>query len=269
MFVFSKFFWAVMQPGNLLLLMLIAGCLLALAGRRRFGGALIGLSVVALTIVAVLPVGAWLLAPLENRFPQPAELPPAGEVDGVIVLGGFVDPILAAERDAPALTASAERLTGFAALVRRYPDAVHIFTGGSGVVFGQELKEADVVRALMPSVGIAPESILWERASRNTYENAVLSAALADVSAGETWILVTSAAHMPRSVGVFRQAGWPVIPYPVDYQTGSDIPPVPTFDLEAGLITLNGAAREWLGLAAYWLMGRTDALFPAPESPSP
>ena len=69
---------------------------------------------------------------------------------------------------------------------------------------------------------------------------------------------------MPRSVGVFRRAGWPVIAYPVDYLTRGQGALTPGFAFLAGLDGLEKGAREWTGLIAYRLLGRTDALFPAP-----
>ena len=68
---------------------------------------------------------------------------------------------------------------------------------------------------------------------------------------------------MPRSMGIFRQIGWPVVPWPVDYRTGDDGPVLQT-EVSLRLSELDDAAREWLGLLFYRLMGRTDALFPAP-----
>ena len=58
-----------------------------------------------------------------------------------------------------------------------------------------------------------------ERRARNTLENAEFAKALAVPRPGERWLLVTSAFHMPRSVGLFRKAGFNVEPYPVDWRT--------------------------------------------------
>ena len=72
-----------------------------------------------------------------------------------------------------------------------------------------------MARQLWTGMGVPPERMLFETAARNTHENAVLAHALAKPRPGETWLLVTSASHMPRSVGVFRRAGWDVVPWPV------------------------------------------------------
>jgi uncharacterized SAM-binding protein YcdF (DUF218 family) len=126
-------------------------------------------------------------------------------------------------------------------------------------------READVARAVLAAVGLDTDRVTFERDSRNTYENAIDGKRLADPKPGETWILITSAYHMPRAVGCFRAQGWPVIPYPVDYGTEPHGNP-PTFSLLGGLDEVHWALREWLGLVFYALAGRTDRWFPGPES---
>jgi uncharacterized SAM-binding protein YcdF (DUF218 family) len=106
--------------------------------------------------------------------------------------------------------------------------------------------------------------VIFEDRARNTYENAVLSKQLVAPAPGERWLLVTSAAHMPRSVGVFRKVGWPVIPYPVDYNTTGDLEVMVAPDAAGRWSTFDQAVKAWIGLLAYWLSGRSSAPFPAP-----
>lgn len=68
---------------------------------------------------------------------------------------------------------------------------------------------------------------------------------------------------MPRAVGCFRKVGFDVLPYPVDYHTGVGSEYFGT-SLEQGLESLDLAWHEWLGLAYYRLLGRSDIFFPAP-----
>jgi uncharacterized SAM-binding protein YcdF (DUF218 family) len=104
-----------------------------------------------------------------------------------------------------------------------------------------------------------------ERRSRNTQENAEFSKALAAPKSGERWLLVTSAYHMPRSVGVFRKAGFAVEPYPVDWRVGgpADRWRFRTFAID-GLANLDAGTREWMGLVAYRISGKTSEFFPGP-----
>ena len=125
--------------------------------------------------------------------------------------------------------------------------------------------EADYAVDLFESLGIPRGRIETERQSRNTIENAELSKALAKPKPGERWLLVTSAYHMPRSIGVFRRVGFPVEAYPVDWRTRGPIDlAIPFESITAGLRRTDTAVHEWIGLFAYWLSGRTSALFPAP-----
>jgi uncharacterized SAM-binding protein YcdF (DUF218 family) len=105
-----------------------------------------------------------------------------------------------------------------------------------------------------------------DRRARNTYENALFSKQLAAPKAGERWLLVTSAFHMPRAVGLFRKAGFAVEPYPVDWRVGRSASDILAFTLLAtdGLGRTDVAMREWIGLLAYWITGRTSVLFPGP-----
>jgi uncharacterized SAM-binding protein YcdF (DUF218 family) len=81
----------------------------------------------------------------------------------------------------------------------------------------------------------------------------------------ERWILVTSAAHMPRAIAVFRAAGFPIEAYPVDYQTrGRDDVIGLNTSFPEGLEMTDQAIHEWAGLVIYRLAGRTSKLFPAP-----
>ena len=105
-----------------------------------------------------------------------------------------------------------------------------------------------------------------ERRSRNTQENAEFSKAIAKPSDGERWLLVTSAFHMPRSVGLFRKAGFAVEPYPVDWRVGSTAKLLNFSPLAVeGLERTDTAVREWIGLVAYWITGKIDALLPGPQ----
>jgi uncharacterized SAM-binding protein YcdF (DUF218 family) len=260
-FVVGKLAWILLRPSNLLALIFAFGLVLRVLGRRRTGRTLMGAALAAFLLAAVLPIGAWLLSPLENRFPVPA-LPE--RVDGVIVLGGAIEPGLSRDREAVSLNGNAERLVAFVALARRYPEAKLVFTGGSGDPMRPDEREGDWLGLFLDSVGIARERVIVERDSRNTDDNARHSKALVNPRAGEAWVMITSARHMPRSVGIFRRQAWPVIPYPVDYLTTRDVGWSFGFNFAGGLAALDAAAYEWLGLAYYRISGRSDAWFPRP-----
>lgn len=268
-FVLSKVLWALTAPDTLLLLALVLGVAIQTAATRRAwiarGRALTIVATAGLVAASVLPIGAWGLHVLEQRFP--AAQPPA-DVAGIIVLGGAVEPLIAADTGRPALNDAAERLTTLPGLAARYPEARLIFTGGSGMVLNGAVKEAPVAAAAWAEMGFDPGRVLYESDSRNTWENAVITMDLVRPSPGSRWVLVTSAAHMPRAVGVFRKAGWSVVPYPVDWTVARADLTRPVSGPAIGLGQLRQAVREFVGLAAYRLMGRSDSLFPGP-SPRP
>jgi uncharacterized SAM-binding protein YcdF (DUF218 family) len=263
MFTISKVLWWFVEPSNLALLVLFAGTVLLWTRWVHFARILVACLAASLLAVAVLPLGLLLIGPLENRFPPVRE--PQGPVAGVVVLGGSVNQFLTQSRDQVALGGGAERLTEFVAIARKWPDLRLAFTGGSGSLFYQETKETAVARRLFVDLGLDPARVIFEDQSRNTHENAVFTHRLIRPAAEERWLLVTSAMHMPRAVGSFRKAGWQVVPYPVDYVTPRDGEFKLGFSLVDGLDALSTGVREWLGLVSYWLLDRTDNLFPGPS----
>ena len=260
-FSLSKILWPFASPANFLVLLAVAALALQLFGRRRSGLALSALVTAALVALMLLPVGANLIYPLEARFPQPRW---PDRVDGVIVLGGAVDPSASAAWGRPTVNHAADRMTEFAWLARRYPEARLVFTGGSGSLTRPDLTEAPIARDLFERIGAPVDRILFEDKSRNTFENAVFTRDLVGPKPGETWVLVTSAYHMPRAVGIFRKLGWPVLPDPVAYYTGEDSTSRIGPNLAGDLSLVDDAVHEWFGLLSYRLMGRTDAVFPGP-----
>lgn len=263
MFAVSKIVWWIVDPANLLLIVLIFATLVSCVQRfQRLGRAVLATATAGAVVISVLPFGTWLLRPLEERFPTIRAVPE--NLTGVISVGGAVNQFITAERDQVALSGGAERLTAFVALARRHPELRLVYTGGSGSLVRQDLKETTVARRFFTEMGLDPARVTYEGQSRNTFENAVNSAALLRPSEGDQiWMLITSASHMPRTVGAFRKAGFTILPYPVDYVTRSRGAKYGA-GLRSGLNSLSSGIYEWLGLTAYRILGRTDDLFPGP-----
>jgi uncharacterized SAM-binding protein YcdF (DUF218 family) len=262
-FPLSKILGFFASPSNLIISIGILGLLLLPTRFGRAGRALAFASLVMLAILGLSPIGNALIIPLEARFPRWEAT--HGAPDGIIVLGGAISPDVSAARDEVALNEAAERVTVAAELARRYPAARVVFSGGSGALIYDEGAEAAFALRLLEALGIPRTRIILEDRSRNTVENAILSKAIAQPKPGERWLLVTSAHHMPRAIGVFRKAGFPVEAYPVDWRTrGADDALRPFATVGDGLRRSDTAVREWVGLAVYWLTGRSSELFPAP-----
>ena len=260
-FWLSKLVWSVIAPESILVLLVLASWVLLMRGAINWARRVLGFVAVTLLILSFLPVGEWVLYPLETRFAANPALPQ--KVDGIIVLGGAEDIARSAIWKQAEVNDSAERFLASIELARRYPNARFVFTSGSGSLLDQELKGADVAKILYRQQGLDISRTLFERESRNTAENASLSKALVNPGPGENWILVTSAFHMPRSIGIFCKAGWPMIAFPVDHRTM----PGHLLRADAGILgnlnNLSIAVKEWIGLVAYYLSGRTSSLFPA------
>ena len=164
--------------------------------------------------------------PLESRFAT-ASLDDGEAFDGIIALGGDF-----------------RRFAAAMELAKRLPRAKLLLSAG-----GEEKRVAAAARDL----GLPADGLILETRSANTFENAIFAARILRPRPRQRWLLVTSAAHMPRAVGVFRKAGFEVAAWPVQRAPGE-----PASDM------LESARHEWIGLAVYWLRGRTDELFPAP-----
>jgi len=261
-FVVSKVFWFFLQPLNLSLFLLFAGVAALLAGWRRLAiaGCLGGFLI--LVLASWTSLGALLLNPLEERFQRPQSLT---RVDGIVVLGGGLEGAINLARGGYELNRAGDRFVETAILARRFPEARIVVSGGVGSLILDGEGDAATAERLLTALGVARERLVLENESRNTYENAVFTKRLVSPAPGETWLLVTSAFHMPRSMALFRKADFAVLPWPVDYRTSGQ-EGVGFFRDNPGDSLQNTAMgiREWIGLVAYWLSGRIDSPFPGP-----
>ena len=264
-FVLAKILGFFAQPSNILHQHSASSASLLMATRfARAGRRLAVPSVILLALAGLSPLGNAIILPLEQRFP-PWDAT-RGAPTGIIVLGGALDTVVSPARGEVALNEAAERMTAVAELARRFPDARIVFTGGSGRIIYDGAPESDLAARLFDSFGIAKAAHHCWRTNRATpTENARFTRDLVQPKPGERWLIVTSAHHMPRSVGVFRAAGFPVEAFPVDYRTRGAIDLLRPFaTLGDGLRRTDTATREWVGLVMYRLAGRSEELFPAP-----
>jgi uncharacterized SAM-binding protein YcdF (DUF218 family) len=264
LFVTSKLFAFFTQPSNLFFLMMLVGILLMATRFAKIGKVLLVAALALIVVFGLGPAGNWLIFPLEQRFPKWDAA--RGAPDGIIVLGGSISPTNSQARGEPALNESAERLTVIAELARRFPSIPIVFSGGNASLIPGGPSEAQFVRRILESFGIAPERIILEDRSRTTAENAALTRDMVKPKPGSRWLLVTSAHHMPRSVGVFRAADFPVEAFPVDWRTdGAEDLWTPFRSVAGGLARTDAAAHEWIGILVYWLTGRMSEILPGPH----
>lgn len=259
----SVIVWALIQPLNLVGLLLAATLIAAWFRWRRLSMSLGCLALAVLALSAWTTFGALLLHPLESHIARPD--PPPAAVDGIVVLGGGFEGSINAARGGYELNSTGDRFVEAAVLARRYPDARVVVSGGSGSVFLTGEGDGQTAPRLLSALGVSEERLVLDNRSRDTFENAVETRRLVTPQPGETWLLVTSAFHMPRALGTFRAAGFPVEPWPADYRTaGTEKPGLAADNAIDSLENTTIALREWLALAAYRFTGRTETLLPSP-----
>ena len=259
-FYTSKLLWVIVSPDNLFVILLSLSLILFLFHQQTKALILLSMLTFAVIMISVFPVGSWMFYPLERQFETNPPLPE--KIDGIIILGGLVYPETSKAWQQLETNERHERLSEGIKLALKYPDARLVFTGGNAGLDREAPTEAEFVEQHLKSYGIAAERILIEAEARNTAENASLTKRLVKPLKTENWILVTTAFHMPRAIGVFCKQDWSVIPYPVDHQTVPDKAYTPSFDLISHASDLVNATHEWLGLLAYYKSGKIDQLVP-------
>ncbi len=255
MFYVSKIVWAIFQPSSLIALVLCLGALLAVRGRRS--GLRLLLAGAALYVIAGFsPLANWLCVPLEHTVAigTPAEIEGAA---GIIVLGGAMPGVLQTGDRRVLLNDAADRMIEAARLAQDYPALPVIFSGGKAEFFESAAPtEAELARRFFEGFKITPPRLMLEDRSRNTLENAVLTAKLLQPKPDQHWVLVTSASHMLRAKALFEAQGFRIVARPGDFRTSG---PGDRWQIFAkpsdGLRRLDLAAKEWAGLWVSWLRG--------------
>ena len=143
--------------------------------------------------------------------------------------------------------------------MRLYPKTTLLFSGGNGTLNDDVPSESTIFKNFLANQYVPDTHVKYEDQSRNTYENIIYSVRMARPGPKDTWILVTSAAHMPRAIALMLKLGWKgwIIPYPVDYQTrGTPKDYALNPDILGNYNAMHLATREYLALLAYRLGGR-------------
>ena len=250
----APIFAALTQPLTWVLILLA----LSLAAKRRpkLGRTLVATAMALLLLLGWQPLPDSLIRQLETQY---AEIPPQADLSdyvGMVVLGGSTEASFVAIAHAqPMLNDAAERMTAPIAMLQRYPHLRMIYTGGGTLQGVGVISEAQRAKIFFDSVGVSGPAVVYEGASRTTYENATLTAQLPSVVTGQRWLLVTSAWHMPRAMATFAKAGWNVTAYPVDFRTGLATPWT-EYSLGSALRSWQLVLHEWLGWLAYRLTAR-------------
>ncbi len=261
-FIVSKLVWSVLSPSALFIWLTLLALVLLYRGYLQAAKSLLLFMTLIGFAVMAYPLGDVLLEKLEKRFSVPATLPE--QIDGIIVLGGGEQLNTSLSWQAPQMGEAGDRYLAADMLARHYPKTPLWVSGGSNLLQQpQHEKVADIHQQLLLMAGVPAAQIHIEQNSRNTYENIQnLRKVLPDPNG--QYLLVTSAYHMPRSIGIARKLGLNVIAYPVDYRSQRSDQRQFDFALFEHLQTLEPAIREWLGLTVYFLTGKTSQFLPGP-----
>ena len=257
-FSFYKIVGMLLDPVNLCVLFLFLAAITSFSKQERAARVarrFVAVLALLFLLCAVLPVGEWALMPLENKFPT--KLPK--RVDGILLLTGDENPTLSEARGVPVVGYSAQRYIYAARLAQRYPKAKIVVVGTTVPLFpSRKVKTRQISAEALKNIGIKRSRIIFEEESRTTHENAALAAKLIKPKKKETWILLTSAFHLPRAKLCFDYEKWKTIPVATDYLTRPKLFFEPSFNFSYQLRLLKTAAHEYVGLASYWLAGWID-----------
>jgi uncharacterized SAM-binding protein YcdF (DUF218 family) len=250
-----------LYPLGLIWLLLVAALLLRRKPAWRRAALLLALAVI--WIGGNRWVATGLVRSLEWQYLPPETLPQA---EAIVVLGGGTQPALY-PRSTVEVGGAGDRVI-YAAHLYHQGTAPHILVSGGYIAALSEhaAPVSEDMAELLVMLGV-PETAIWQEAeSRNTYENAVYSRAFLDERGIDRIILVTSAFHMPRAVGLFEYQGFDVIPAPTDYavtQAGWENLWQPNltaqlFNVFPDVSNLDDTTRvvkEYLGILLYRLRG--------------
>jgi uncharacterized SAM-binding protein YcdF (DUF218 family) len=249
-FILSKLLVYFVYPLPMVCLLLLTASF-SWTCRQRLARGLVIISLASLWLLST-PVSDLLLLPLETAYPL-VENP--GHAEAAVVLAGMVDS-KAARGEQVELGQAADRILAGVELVRSEKADYLLIAGGSGDLFDQSTSEALTLESLALQLGVPADRVLLDRSSRNTHENAVEASRLLQERGLSNVILVTSAFHMPRSMGCFEKVGLQPRPYPVDFRSNRGrYDPLSWLPSVGNLQGSTTAVREYVGLMMYRLQG--------------
>ena len=250
--IYRFFGWWIINIDMLFIFFLFLSGILFFFKHRTWGKRFLLISCCGLVFFAVVPIGLWTVEHLENRFPKIHQVP--ADTKGMILLGGSFDKMTSLARGETAYNLAAGNFITFVEIAKANPHLQLVYTGNAF--------EAETAKKEFKALGLDPNKIQFEGNSKNTLENAAKTKELLNPNPHDRWLLVGSAYHMPRSTGLFRKAGFHVIPYPVDYHTPGNYELWFFIGLKMNLDAWHVSAREWLGMLGNYLAGRSDEFFP-------
>lgn len=258
-FAFKKIIWSVVSIGNALclalFLLLIAVSLYGFTKCIKAGFLIV---FACLFIITITPISSILMSSLEDRYaPIAIDSNELSDVTGFIVLGGMVQEALSNDLKQIQFNNSSDRGLAFLKLLTKYPEKRFVFTGGSPrILYQQEDKnEAELFEKELNTYSVNKKNVLFEKKSRDTFENALYTYDLVKPKETEKWVIITSAFHMHRAMLLFESAGWKnITAYPVDYRAEKQY----SISFSDNLKLFEIAQKEYFALLWYTLTGKVS-----------
>jgi uncharacterized SAM-binding protein YcdF (DUF218 family) len=251
----SKILSVFVMPVTGVLLLSLLALVLMYKGKLRLAKGFLSLAILLLWFSSLPVVGEGLYRKLESRYP-PIPLADVPESGCIVVLGGVVQAPAPPRLDIE-FNDSVDRVHKAAELFRAGKAPYLVVTGGNQPWSTARESEAELIRDLLVQWGVPREAIILEGSSRNTRENALYTKNIVDsIHCGDV-LLVTSAAHMPRSVAAFQAVGIPVTAVSTDVRVAS-ISGVTVMDFlpdARALEMTTGVVREMVGQWVYEIRG--------------
>lgn len=212
-FELSKILSLFLYPLSQGLLLLLLALLLVMFRRGRLAVVCVLVGTSWLYVCSTAMFADLLMASLERDHP-PKAMSVTPQVGAIVLLGGAIrgDTHMGTLGD---LNQQADRLVHAVALFKAGKAPWIVVSGGGRQ---NARTEAEIMRDLLEVMGVPRQAILLEDQSRDTYQNAVNTAELLHQLHIRKILLVTSAFHMRRTVGLFLAQDLEVIPAPTDYQ---------------------------------------------------
>ena len=265
-FSLSRLYWLYFNPINILIYFLLIGFIFNFFNKKKIFKIINLITFILFILIVVLPNGTYMLWKLENSYSIPKVFPKG--IDGILILGGGTDRRLTYQYGQITLNGNVERLTESIDLIRRFPNAKIIYSGGTPTLskIKPKLTGIDVAKMFYTRMGVDINRIIFEDKSKNTYENLVLSKKFIDNKNDEKWLLVTSAFHMKRAMSVAEKLKLNFIPYPVDFTLNKNYRWTRkyikgTTSFLANMNDFQLAAHEYFGLIAYYLTKRASKIY--------
>ncbi len=206
-------------------------------------------------------VGNHLIASLEQQYLPPENIPQA---EAIVILGGATrhnEP----PRVLPDMNERGDRLLYGAKLYKDGAAPKIILSGGQVKWFGRDSSEAENMATILELMGIPPSAMILESRSLNTHDNAVFTKEILEREHIKRILLVTSAAHMPRSLAIFQKQGIKAVPAPADFIISDRKLVEHRFSIESRILNLlpdsgnlentTQALKEYIGIFIYRLRG--------------